>query len=227
VTLDGAVLPKKEILMADRRPYHREPEEKRREQLMQAALDLIAEGGPQAATVREIAARAGVTPGLIRHYFQTKEALTRAAYRHLMDGMTAQSAEELTSSPAEPRARLAAFIAASMRPPVLDAQAVALWAGFLHDIQRDPEMREVHRASYLHYRDTLEALIGALPRERSTAGLRQDAIACNALIDGLWMEGSILTDTFTPDHLTEIALRSCGAILGVDLAGAYLRPMGN
>ncbi len=213
--------------MVDRRPYRREPEEKRREQLMQAALDLIAEGGAQAATVREIAARAGVTPGLIRHYFQSKEALTRAAYRHLMDGMTARSADELTLSPAEPRARLAAFIAASMRPPVLDAQAVWLWAGFLPGIQRDPDMREVHRASYLHYRDTLEALIRAVPRLRSDDGLRQDAIACNAIIDGLWMEGSILTDTFTPEDLTEIALRSCGAILGVDLQGAFLSPMGS
>ena len=213
--------------MAERRPYHREPEEKRRTQLMRAALDLIAEGGPQAATVREIAARAGVTPGLIRHYFHSKDALTRAAYRHLMDGMTAQSDEELTATPSEPRARLAAFIAASMRPPVLDAKAVALWAGFLHDVQRDAEMLEVHRASYLHYRDRLQALITALPRERSAEGLRQDAIACNALIDGLWMEGSILTDTFKPDDLTEIALRSCGAILGADLRVAYLRPMGS
>lgn len=217
----------KEIIMADRRPYHREPEETRREHLMQAALDLIAEGGPQAATVRAIAARAGVTPGLIRHYFQTKETLTRAAYRHLMDGMTAQSAKVLTSSPAEPKARLAAFIAASMRPPVLDAQAVALWAGFLYDIQRDPEMREVHRATYLHYRDTLEALIRALPRMRSNEGLRHDAIACNAVIDGLWMEGSILTDTFASDDLTDIVLRSCGAIIGVDLQSAFLRPIGS
>ncbi len=211
--------------MAQRRRYRRETEEKRREQLMQAALDLIAEGGPQAATVREIAARAGVTPGLIRHYFQSKEALTRAAYRHLMDGMTARSSEELTSAPAEPGARLAAFIAASMRPPVLDAQAVALWAGFLHDIQRDPDMREVHRASYLKYRDTLEELIAAVPRDRSARDLRRDAIACNALIDGLWMEGSILTDAFSSDELTDIALRSCGAILGIDLVGAYGRPI--
>ena len=105
--------------------------------------------------------------------------------------------------------------------------SVALWAGFLHDVQRDAEMLEVHRASYLHYRDRLQALITALPRERSAEGLRQDAIACNALIDGLWMEGSILTDTFKPDDLTEIALRSCGAILGADLRVAYLRPMGS
>jgi TetR/AcrR family transcriptional regulator, transcriptional repressor of bet genes len=211
--------------MADRRPYRREPEEKRREQLMQAALDLIAEGGPQAATVRQIAERAGVTPGLIRHYFRSKEELTRAAYSFLMDGMTLRSADELTLAPAEPRARLAAFIAASMHPPVLDAQAVAHWAGFLHDIQRDEAMREVHRVSYLRYRDTLQELIAALPRSRDAACLQKDAIACNAVIDGLWMEGSILTDAFTSAELSEIALRSCGAILGLDLLSAYMPPL--
>jgi TetR/AcrR family transcriptional regulator, transcriptional repressor of bet genes len=110
---------------------------------------------------------------------------------------------------------------------VLDGQAVSLWASYLPDVQRDPDMREVHRASYLHYRDTLEALIRALPRARDPEGLHQDAIALNAIIDGLWMEGSILTDTFSPETLTEIALRSCGAILGVDLQGAFLRPMGS
>lgn len=210
--------------MVDRRPYRRETEETRRVQLMQAVLDLTAEGGPQAATVREIAARAGVTPGLIRHYFHSKDALTRAAFRHLMDGMTAQSAKELSRAPAEPRARLAAFLAASMRPPVLDARSVALWAGFLHELQHDAEMLEAHRASYLNYRDTLQGLIAALPRPRTEGQLEHDAIAVNALIDGLWMEGSILSDTFTPALLTEIALRSAGAILDVDLLGAHIIP---
>ncbi len=67
------------IATADRRPYRREGEEKRRDDLIAAAIDLVAEGGPEAATVRAIAARAGVTPGLILHYFQYKEDRTRAA----------------------------------------------------------------------------------------------------------------------------------------------------
>lgn len=209
--------------MAERRAYRREPEEKRREQLMQAALELIAEGGPQAATVRGIAARAGVTPGLIRHYFQSKEALTRASYRYLMDGMTQRSGEALEAAPGEARARLAAFIAASVRPPVLDAGSVALWAGFLHGIQRDPEMREVHRASYLAYRDRLQGLIAVLERARTPEAVRRDAVACNAVIDGLWMEGSLLPDAFGPEELVELVLGSCGAILGVDLLGALTR----
>ena len=93
--------------MSERRPYRRETEERRREDLILAALDLVASGGVQAATVRAIADRAGVTPGLIRHYFQTKEDLTRAAYHRLMQQMTTDSAAVLDDAPTDPRARLA------------------------------------------------------------------------------------------------------------------------
>ena len=46
--------------MASRRPYRRESEERRREDLIAAALDLVAEGGLHAATVRAIADRIAV-----------------------------------------------------------------------------------------------------------------------------------------------------------------------
>ena len=150
--------------MTDRRPYRRESEERRRDDLIAAALDLVSEGGPQAATVRAIAQRAGVTAGLIRHYFSTKEDLTRAAYRRLMDRMTADSAVVLQDGPDDPAARLAWFVAASVSPPVVDPVAVGLWAGFLHGVQRDAAMRDVHIATYLGFRDMLQSLIAALPR---------------------------------------------------------------
>lgn len=206
--------------MPERRIYRREGEDIRREALIAAALDLVAEGGPKAATVRAIADRAGVTAGLIRHYFTSKEDLTREAYRRLMERMTDDNAAVLVTAPADPTARLAAFVATSLRPPVTDPVAVGLWAGFLHSVLRDPAMREVHAATYLAYRDLLQSLIAALPRAAEPDQLRADAIACNAVIDGLWLEGSVLASSFLPGELERIGLASVGAILGVDLAAA-------
>ncbi len=206
--------------MTDRRPYRRETEERRRDDLIAAALDLVSEGGPQAATVRAIAQRAGVTSGLIRHYFSTKEELTRAAYRRLMDRMTADSAIVLQDGPADPAARLAWFVAASISPPVVDPVAVGLWAGFLHGVQRDAAMRDVHAATYLGFRDVLQSLIAALPRTASATQLRADAIACNAIIDGLWLEGSVLPEAFAAGEIVDIGLAAVGAILKTDLAAA-------
>ncbi|MCB5411080.1 TetR family transcriptional regulator C-terminal domain-containing protein [Pseudogemmobacter faecipullorum] len=204
----------------DRRPYIRDSEENRREALIQATQELVAEGGPRAATVRAIAERAGVTPGLIRHYFGSKQELSHAAYTALMDGMTEQGAEALDEAGASAEARLAAFISASLRPPVVDPRRVGLWAGFLHQVQADPGLLAQHEASYLHYRDRLQQLIAALGREVSADQLRREAIACNAMIDGLWLEGSVIAGHFAPGELENIGLSALGTLLGVDLLAA-------
>ncbi len=51
--------------------------------------------------------------------------------------------------------------------------------------------------------------------------LRSQAIACNAVIDGLWLAGSMLPESFHPGELEQIGLASVGAILGLDLAEAH------
>ena len=210
------------MTIAERKPYKRAGEEIRREAMIAAALDLIAEGGIAAATIRAIAEKVGVTPGLIRHYFKTKEDLTRAAYQALMEQMTQASALVLDTAPEGAMARLAAFVAASLRPPVVDPAAMGLWAGFIHQVQRDPLLREVHSTTYLGYRDVLQGLIAALPRQADAARLRAEAIACNGVLDGLWLEACALPEAFVKDELAEIGLRSVGAILGVNLLDGFL-----
>jgi AcrR family transcriptional regulator len=208
----------------ERRQFRREGEDRRREDLVAATLSLVAEGGAEAATLRAIAARAGVTAGLIRHYFGSKEELLRAAFHDMMTRMTAESGAGLDAAPPDPVARLATFVADSLRPPVVDGRRVVLWAGFLHLVRRDKAMHDVHAMTYHAYRSRLEALIAALPRAADPARTRADAIACNAVIDGLWMEGSILPETFAPGEIVTIGLTSCGAILGADLLSALPPP---
>lgn len=206
-----------------RRPYRREAEEKRRDDLIAAAIELVAEGGANAATVRAIAERAGVTPGLIRHYFATKEDLTQTAYRQVMDRMTQSAVQALAAAPADdPAARLSAFVAANFRAPVLDPVTLAVWAAYLNKSRSDAGMMSVHQATYLGYRDQLQALIAALPGRNDTARDRRDAIACNALIDGLWIEGAALPEAFADDELARIAIDAIGAILGQALPVPHL-----
>ena len=51
----------------------------------------------------------------------------------------------------------------------------------------------------------------------SPTALRSLAIACNATLDGLWMEGGALPDAFAPGELNKIGLEAIGAIIGLDL----------
>jgi len=48
------------------------------------ALRLFAERGPDAVTVRQIAAAAGVSPGLVSHHFGSKDGLRQAVDAHVL-----------------------------------------------------------------------------------------------------------------------------------------------
>lgn len=204
-----------------RRPYRREAEDVRRDALISAALELIAAGGPGAATVRAIAERAGVTPGLIRHYFSGKDELVRESYRVTMERMISDNAEVLRKNSGDPMGNLARFIVAALTPPVADPARAGLWAGFLYGVQNDPKFKEIHIQNYLAYRDLLQSLIEKLPREAGPDRCRADAIACNGVIDGLWLEASSAPEIFAPGQIVEIGLSAVGAILGVNLAQSW------
>lgn len=204
---------------ASRRKFTREEPRTRRADLIAAVLDLMAEVGPAATTVRAIADAAGVSPGMIRHHFSSKEDLVNAAYEaHMADQI---EGPERALGPGTARDRLRRFVAASLTPPVVDPRAISLWAAFLHMVRSDPAMRATHEASYLAYRDRLQTLIAAAFSETDRiAGpreLRRLAIACNAVIDGLWLEGGVLPEAFAEGEVASIGLASVGALVGLDL----------
>lgn len=60
-----------------------------RRRIFQAALDLFATQGFEATTMRDVAARAGTSPGLAYRYFPAKEAFVLALYRQLSDEFAA------------------------------------------------------------------------------------------------------------------------------------------
>ncbi|MFZ1727011.1 MAG: TetR family transcriptional regulator C-terminal domain-containing protein [Albidovulum sp.] len=202
-----------------RRSFSREQPEQRKEALIEATLKLMAETGPTGATVRAIAETAGMSQGMIRHYFSSKEELIVAAYERHMRAMT-DATEAQGSQSGTAKDRLRKFVTASLTPPVVDPKAMALWAGFIHMVRRDQAMQDTHERTYYHFRDRLEALISAAlcdaGRITSPDQDRRYAIACNAVIDGLWLEGGALPEAFGDNELAEIGLTSVTAIIGLE-----------
>jgi TetR/AcrR family transcriptional regulator, regulator of cefoperazone and chloramphenicol sensitivity len=71
------------------------------------ALRLFAERGPDAVTVRQIAAAAGVSPGLVVHHFGSKDGLREAVDQHvlaLFDAMLGELTAGHTPDPFDPAA---------------------------------------------------------------------------------------------------------------------------
>lgn len=201
-----------------RRAFHRAGEAERRGALVAATLDCIADSGLQNATVREIAARAGVTQGLIRHYFSSKDQMLQAAYREVIGELTRAAMEAAASQEPSARARLHDFVAASLTPPATDGRRLSLWAAFISHVRLDPVFAAIHREGYLAFRTALETLAADVLSE---AGLvpdpvrcRELAIAINGIIDGLWLEGTLVGDLFTETPLPGIAINSVEALLG-------------
>ncbi|WP_113912477.1 TetR family transcriptional regulator C-terminal domain-containing protein [Roseovarius dicentrarchi] len=208
----------------ERKPFRRIGPDLRREAMIAAMLAVIAEDGIAAATTRAVAARAGVTPGLIGHYFDSKDALIGAAYAHYMSDLTRATCGQEDGGSAS--ARLASFVARGLRPPVASTRAVTQWAGFLTLVQQGGHMQDTHAATYAEFRDHLQGLIATAlaeaGRPATPDALRRHAIACNALIDGLWLEGGLLPEAFGADELAQIGLASISAMLGLELTSEMI-----
>lgn len=201
-----------------RRPYHREPEAVRQHDLIEATLDCIAELGLAGATVREVALKAGVTPGLIRRYFLTKERLVEAAYAKLSSDLTSTINDAVGEGTAS--VRLARFIRASLTAPIVDSKTLSLWAAFISAVNIDSGMAAIHRDGYRGFRHRAESLIYDLTLERGLtpipALVHSQSIAINALIDGLWIEFSISPEEFNAIEVVPFAQECAARLLGLD-----------
>lgn len=201
-----------------RRSFQHQPESVRQNDLIAATLDCIAELGLAGATVREVSFRAGVTPGLIRRYFDNKERLIAAAYKTFIADLITAAEAGCGDGPA--MAQLSGLIRASVTAPVADGRTLSIWAAFIGTVNSDPVMAEVHRQGYQAFRDLIERLVGEMLTERGAPAsaqiIRRHAIALNALLDGLWIEISMGGDDFSQHDVVRLALDSIAALLGID-----------
>jgi AcrR family transcriptional regulator len=116
-----------------------------RARLLAAAAQLVAERGPDAATIKEIARAAGVAPGLVHYYFPSKDALLLAMLREesarygaAMQRVAAQVPPERLAAVAlgEPKERVA-------RQPEWYRLRYAFFALALHNATLAPGVQEL------------------------------------------------------------------------------------
>lgn len=195
-----------------RAAFTREDAETRRLALIEACAACLAEQGVAGASVRTICARAGVSPGLLRHYFDGIDALVAATYRHVTATVNDALTAAVAAAPPEPRARLIAYTTASFRAPIADPALLATWIAFWSLVKTDPAIAAIHAETYGGYRDALEALLGdcGVP----AAERHGTAIGLTALVDGLWLELTLDPASFSAEQASALAVRWVDALLG-------------
>jgi transcriptional repressor BetI len=188
--------------MPDGPKFTRDLPEARRRQLIEATARCLARDGLAGTSVRQVAAEAGVSPGLVRHHFDGMHRLVAETYRATGKQIAAAVDRALAAAGPAPEARLRAFIDASLSPPLLDPERLAVWLAFWSLARSDPEIRRIHGRVYREYRRSIEGLVAALA---GSIDARRAALNLVALLDGLWLEHCLDPQTFDAAEAAAIA----------------------
>ena len=194
--------------------YRRSEPDARRLSLIEACARVLARAGIAGASVRTIAVEAGVSPGLVGHYFAGVDALIAATYAHTGARVDAALETAVAAAGDDSRARLEAFVTASFAAPIADPELLATWIAFWSLVRARPEIAALHDQQYGGFRDQLEQLLAAAGVAR--AELRPRAIELTALVDGLWLELCLSPQAFSADEAAAIARAALGRITSPD-----------
>ncbi|HWW56009.1 MAG TPA: TetR family transcriptional regulator C-terminal domain-containing protein [Sphingopyxis sp.] len=196
-------------MTAARQAFTRESADARRADLIEATAAVLAEHGLAGTNVRAICAKAGVSSGLLRHYFAGIDDLVAATYAATSDRMDAIFAGAVEAAGSEPRARLLAYLTASFRPPVTDPELLGAWTAFWALSRNDARMAGIHAESYAGYRERLGELLTAC----GAADAGRLAIMLTAMVDGLWLELSLDPGSFGAEAAVAMIERAVAALV--------------
>lgn len=183
----------------------------RRKQLIAAAISSIHEYGLADATLARIARKAGVSTGIIHHYFEDKNDLIFETMRSLLEDLRVSVVQQLRSADG-PRDRLLAVVDASFAPQQFSEEVMTAWLSLYGSALNSLELRRIFNIYGARLASNLRHGFSAL---MPAPEARQAAEGAAALIDGLWLQFALKGDLPNPDHARQL-LRSY-----VDMQIAY------
>ncbi len=175
-------------------------EAQRRRSLIDATVDAIHERGYSDVTMAQIAKRAGVSGGLVHHYFGSKDQLLAATMRHLLTELGRAIRESLAKA-GTPRERISAIIAGNFAVDQFQPAVIAAWLAFYVQSRTTESNSRLLRiyaarlASNLTYN-----LRFFLPKDEA----RRIAEGTASMIDGVWIRPAL--SAAQPDRQAAIAM---------------------
>ncbi|ENF8750179.1 transcriptional regulator BetI [Vibrio fluvialis] len=164
----------------------------RKPQLVQATMAVIERVGLHAASIALISREAGVSTGIINHYFGGKHGLLEETMRAILREHSVTVTQALAKLPQhEHQARINAIVNANFEGFQAESQVVKTWLAFwsysMHDAQLHRLQRVNEQRLLSHLKIELKAL---LPRHHA----QRVAYGIAALIDGIWLRGALNPD---------------------------------
>lgn len=155
----------------------------RKRQLIEATIASIHAHGFAETTMATISRAAGVSPGIIHHYFGGKGELLAATMRSLLSEFRGDLVRALAAAET-PRQRLEAIVATSFAGQQFRPQVIVAWLAFWGQAPHEPRLMRLQRIYARRLDSNLRfALRRLLPPER----VPETALGLAAMIDGLWL----------------------------------------
>ncbi|HLI51080.1 MAG TPA: TetR family transcriptional regulator C-terminal domain-containing protein [Thermomicrobiaceae bacterium] len=165
-------------------------QEERRRYIAEAVLRLLAAGGLDAVSLRDVAAEAGVSMGMVQHYFASKDRMLTFACEYLVERTRERIQEEFGSRSSPPSAReLLRQVYLQMLPLDDERRAgIRVWFAFLARAVVEPELEAFMRATWTGSHRFFASIIES---GREQGGISRaidpgrEAIRARSLVDGL------------------------------------------
>jgi len=164
-----------------------ELEDARKSQLVEVTIDSLAEVGYVGSTLAQIASRAGVSAGLVAHYFGDKDGLFEATFRTLARRIE-QNVRARLQTARTPRGRIQVVIDTNLAPEEFTPRTGCAWLAFWGQV---PHVHGLKRVQNAYQRRMLSNLRHALGKLLPTAEARSLAAAIAAMIDGVWLRAAL------------------------------------
>jgi TetR/AcrR family transcriptional regulator, transcriptional repressor of bet genes len=162
-------------------------EEIRRRQLIEATIASIHAVGFSESSVSRIAAKAGVSAGIVHHYFEDKGELLEATLRQLGANLSASVIWRLRAAKNAAH-RLMAVVDGNLGPELFTPEAVSAWLAFWSQVPTHPRLARIQTIIIRRLHSNLVHALRAFLREPEVQHVAQD-LAC--LIDGMWLRAAV------------------------------------
>ncbi|MFH7807857.1 transcriptional regulator BetI [Acinetobacter sp. BSP-153] len=165
------------------------PEHERREEIINAAYAVIHEVGLSNTTIAQIAKKAQLSTGIVSHYFGDKQGLIHSCMRQMLNVLaeTTASYKAKVVQP-NPEHLLKAIIDANFDISQVNNTAMRVWLDFWSASMHQADLGRLQRINDQRLYSNLKFhFLQLMPRPQAS----QAAKGLAALIDGLWLRGSL------------------------------------
>ena len=192
--------------------------DQRRQQMLSAAAELIAEQGFSETRIADVARRVGASPSLVIYYFGTKDKLLTEALRYSEETFYVACADMLATTSAL-RERLEKLVRLTCVPDGDDQVpgAWGLWFDLWAQAFRHPLVAKDRLDLDKRWRSTIAGVVadGIAANEIGAVDALDFAIAWAVLLDGLSIQVALKDPIVDPERAFDIAMDFAEQALGL------------